>query len=109
MNTEFNFEDNFLVVVQDNKKFKGYLDETLFQCKEYIEFLKLPRSIRFIAGMVLKNQDKFETTIEHKNDLACDINGASSSNPKEHLKVNFVISKNEEKIPAYFNLIHYDN
>lgn len=105
---EFTIEDGFLVVERNNKKFTAPLDPTLFQCNEDFEFLKKERSVPLLASMVLKNPEKFETVIEERNDFACDIHGASSSTPREHLKVNFVITRNQDKIPVYFNLIHYD-
>ncbi len=108
MNIEFKFEDGFVVLEKENKVYKGFLDETLFQCEKNIDILKRPRSIPLMVSMVLKNTEKFETSIDYKNDFACDIHGASASTPREHLKVSFIITENNDKIPVYFNLIHYD-
>ena len=106
---EFKFEDNSVVVQRNDKKYEAPLDFSLFQCKEHLDFLKNPKSLPLIVSMVFKNSERFETNIEERNDLACDISGASSSTPREHLKVNFVVTRNDEKIPVYFNLIHYSN
>jgi hypothetical protein len=104
----FKIADGIISVAHRNKNYIGYIAEDLFQCKEAHEFLRRPRSIPMIASLVLKKTDSFETQIEEKNDIPMDIHGAGPSTPREHLKIHFVMKRNHEKVPVYFNLIHYE-
>ena len=102
-------DDCLLVVEYNDKKYKSYLDKALFQCKEDLDFYtRDPKFIKLFIPSVFDKMEQYETNIQKLNGFACDINEASSSTPNEYLKVNFVITKNNQKIPVYFNLINYN-
>lgn len=94
------------VLIKHNEKiYRTYLDCDMLQCDGDLSMYRTTNALGFLVKLVLTKMDNFKTYVEERNDLAKDIHGASSSTPREHLKISFKVNNND----VYFNAIRNMN